>query len=175
MTDFSSRPFPRNPLFFGAQGEEIGWDDLNGEALQTIADEIGIEKALEICVNFSGVRLYIPKVLIDSHPIVIIGREAAFKLCRAFGPSRIEIPIQALTDNALRRFVEARIKAGQSNSKVALALGISWRTVSRFTSDRLKARRGGRAAPASRLIKSDGRLTLTGAQSASPPKTNHEK
>ncbi len=171
MGDVLNRPFQRSPIYYCARGETLTWEDLNGETLQAIADEIGIEKTLELCVYFGGIRLYIPKVLLDSHPIMVLGRKAAFKLCRMFGPARVEIPICGLSDKALKRLVTARIKAGESNSKVALALGLSWRTVTRFIDPSQKNRQTKFVRHRGRPVNSDGHLTLAGEDLAI--NTNH--
>lgn len=133
-------------------------DDLPG-ALREIVEVAGRTAALALVAARGGTEVYFPspRNLADDHWLVaLVGREAAEKLCAHFVLRRpldrdtrdddffehkgagalVELPVGAGLRRAMRRTaVRDMTKAGDSASKIALALGVSSRFVTRTRSE----------------------------------------
>ncbi|QCI65648.1 hypothetical protein [Phreatobacter stygius] len=103
------------------------------EALQPIAAEVGVDAARALVTHFGGTRLYVPKIWRDSLDLNVIGVDAAKDLCRLFGPEKIDIPKVAYSAASLQRLTLRLRGKGLSNAEIARAVGLSWRTVTRYT------------------------------------------
>lgn len=107
---------------------------LTGE-LAAIAEVIGFGMALRLASDFGGTVVIIPKNPQPGQRIVdCIGMAATQKMIKAFGPGKIEIPIgPAGTYNKFIRtqaqHIDAEIKAGKNNVKIARKVGCTVRTV----------------------------------------------
>ncbi|MCA0425646.1 MAG: hypothetical protein LCH61_20450 [Proteobacteria bacterium] len=104
------------------------------ESLQPVASEVGVETARELVKYFGGTRLFIPQHWTADLNINVIGETVAKQLCRLFGPERIAIPMTPFKLEAQKRFTDELRESGCSNSEIARALGVSYRTVTRMSS-----------------------------------------
>ena len=124
-------PLVRGPQIDLAFASELEVEDLNGETLQSLAMDIGIEGALKLVNLLGGSRFYIPRNPSEDHPIWLLGEGIASTLTKMFAVERIDIPQQALSDETLSRLILARLKAGQTIRRIALELNVGYRTVER--------------------------------------------
>lgn len=106
------------------------------DSLQPLAAELGVPATLEIVRRFGGARLYVPRRWREELELNAIGIEAARALCARFGPERIDIPRTPFTAQALVRTLQAMRADGATNGQIAVALGMSWRTVTRLAAGR---------------------------------------
>lgn len=104
------------------------------ETLAPIAAEIGTGVALALSRQFGGMRLYIPQVWRADLDLNVLGTEPAQKLCRMFGPERVEIPIVPFTADAIGRFSASLAAQGLTSSEIARTLGVSWKRIQRARS-----------------------------------------
>jgi hypothetical protein len=168
------RKIIRRCVYDPAPGDALTPDDFLPE-LCGIASELGVEAALEIVHHFGGVQLYVPQKLREGSPTLVLGVGNALKLCRLFGPARIDIPLQPFDKAALRRLVVLRFHAGASNSEIARSLNASWRVVTRILGEAGLARPPGwateRQKVPGRIIyeDSDALLTRAGEDDAAAP------
>ena len=117
-------------------------DELPG-VLAEIAEVAGEPAAVSLAACYGGIRVYIPKVITtDDHWLVeCVGRRAADAICAHFkagkGPGcRLDIPLYSGgAYPRLRRAIAKRIHdrhlAKDSSREIALAVGVSQRTVHR--------------------------------------------
>lgn len=118
-----------SPLRIGAPGLTLGIEDLNGEDLQGVAAELGIEAALRLFSSCAGRRVYIPKFYSPEIRFQGLSADEVERLCRAFGPTRMEIPKTPLSRFGEVRVFRARCHIGDENwADVAADIGVSYRT-----------------------------------------------
>ena len=99
-----------------------------------IISVIGEEAAVALAEEFAGTRLYVPTRVRDDHAIThAIGREAAEKLHAHYSPATICVPLL----RELRACHHRR--AGLSNAKIAVRLGVTEKAVARMFSRMRKA------------------------------------
>lgn len=99
---------------------ELDWDALPS-GMRELKDVVGPGAALAICAKWGGRALYIPAKASADHPLVILlGPEAADRLCNAMAGDRLAVP---KTDAVLRQIRARKISAlrGQGASIAVLA------------------------------------------------------
>ena len=103
------------------------------DALALIAEAIGDQAALALATHFGGVRLYVPRVIGDSHAIcVALGREHADRLAQWAGGGAIDVPKQAARR---ARVANLHSRGALTIRQIALETGYSERHVYRLLSD----------------------------------------
>ena len=116
------------------------------DGLQPIAAELGVGATLAIVRHYGGARVYVPRRWTPDLDLnTALGGAAAAALCARFGPERIDIPRNPFSTPALQRFVAELRRDGLPNNRIALVLGLSWRTVTRLTGEAPAPRRARRA------------------------------
>lgn len=109
-----NNPTPDNPM--------RGWP----ASLVEIAEAIGITPTLMLVQAYGGVGCYVPHTLDATHAISqAIGPDAAYKLARSFGGSKLDVPVLAVA-----RQKKAQIaRAEGTTSEVARFFGVTARWV----------------------------------------------
>jgi Mor family transcriptional regulator len=98
------------------------------KVIEELSEIIGYGKAFEVAIRWAGRELSVPATITQDHPIALtIGFESAQKLCKAYGPGRITIPLERsiLKDMRNRRIYEDAVVNGRSHYALAIDFGVS--------------------------------------------------
>lgn len=98
------------------------------KVIEDMAEIVGEGKAMEIAIRWAGRSLSVPGHINPEHPISLtIGFEAAKKLCAAYGPGRIDMPLERSIIKGVRdkRIYEDAVINGRSHTSLAHEYGIS--------------------------------------------------
>lgn len=110
--------------------DENLYDDLDeNPTLSSIAKIIGEESAVDISVDFGGVRLEIPQRPGQHSPLsVCIGLDSALKISQIYGGMRFDVPLMIGKRAEIIRLNEE----GRSAPEIAREVRCSTRTVHRI-------------------------------------------
>jgi Mor family transcriptional regulator len=98
------------------------------KVIEELSAVVGDGKAMEIAIRWAGRALSVPGHITQDHPIALtIGFEAAKKLCAAYGPGRIDMPLERsiIKDIRDRRIYEDAVINGRSHTSLAHEYGLS--------------------------------------------------
>ena len=103
------------------------------EVLAMVAGIAGRDAALCLAKKYGGGRKYIPKIMLEDHPIALtIGHEAAVQLSNMYGGERIVIPLGPMSyQSVMAASIAEMLAEGSSKSDISRTLHVSKNTVDR--------------------------------------------
>lgn len=102
--------------------------------LGQIAEIAGDEAAIRLANRFGGDRFYVPQVATPECELTkVVGLEAAKLIVASLGYGEVRCPLGPRTwENRLHNAIAMMLDRGCSNREIAIGLGVSDRTVSKY-------------------------------------------
>lgn len=108
--------------------------------LDEVVGVIGQKAANELTERLGGIPINIPHSPdMNSMVVLAIGKDAAIKLCAAFGGTRLQLPSKAsLAARSRKRAIEADIRSGMSHRDIAQQHGVTLQWVDKVSAQMRK-------------------------------------
>lgn len=88
--------------------------------IEDVAELVSQRAAMRLVEAFPGTVRYIPKKLPDNHELLVIGKEDAEAVSRAFGGSHITIPMSFINPRKRRLLIYRLASENMSRQQIAL-------------------------------------------------------